>query len=150
MAPRASDMYVVERLPHLGLGLVVGAVHSAGDLRSRTGGKKAKLEKLERYLQDPQRFRPMVVPPGVHFCESERRISAMKPKQEVLHSRKEFDNGKACQELAKCDPRIRSKQKAKPRKQVADANRKASKTTIISKRAMGEEPMDVLNVDDTN
>ena len=33
---------------------------------------------------------------------------------------------------------------------VADANRKASKTTIISKRALGEEPMDVLNVDDTH
>ena len=84
MAPLASEMYVVERLPHLGLRLVVGGVISAGDLRSRAGGNKAKLEKLERYLQDPKKFRPVVVSPEGYSCDIECRISAMKRKQEVL------------------------------------------------------------------
>ena len=64
MLPRDSDEFVVDRVHHLGLGIVVGRVFSAGYCRRRGNGEFATLQCLGKFFVDPGMFRPVVPPQG--------------------------------------------------------------------------------------
>ena len=62
MSPSDSAEFVVERMLHLGLRVVVGQIYTAGDLRRRINGDITKLQRLEAFFVDPTMLRPVVLP----------------------------------------------------------------------------------------